>query len=555
MLTLPAQVYNRAKGLMIRNANESNSSCFKVFNSREWGSSQNSSQMPYVTLSWNAPTPSGISNNGVYYFQNVCSGKYLDVYNADTANNTNLIQFGLTGNANQRFKLERDSSGYYRILAQHTSLKRVLLLNTSNQVVLSDDCSSERALWRIKDEGSGQYSFINKANEGTYAYAMSNMGSGSSGAQIKGESYTNTTRLRWRLLKKDLVTTITFDDGITYTVIGEDFEIEDERPATFTGTHVYANSKLLEHVQTINGLVYVCLADITPWLGLSVPNFSMGSGDAYLVETTHTDVSPHQSYSYSYPYTQLNECPEHGNHRFMISLDRLLSDLYYTQLGKVSQISYRNGAKEIFIQGPGYFVAGQNHVSPLDYIASIELSLIPGVGDIKDLVESVSGEDFITGDSLTDWERVLSFGCALLPVVSYSGINATADGIKGITKIDEILDTADGLTDAARATLRSNLWDKYPPLLRGKYMEIDYAKHILKETDGWFNIGQTMNGYYPVIDFVKKTGSTASTISMKTLDPRCISYMINGTPDINKIKNAINRYAVKYANSKVLIEG
>ena len=86
-------------------------------------------------------------------------------------------------------------------------------------------------------------------------------------------------------------------------------------------------------------------------------------------------------------------------------------------------------------------------------------------------------------------------------------------------------------------------------------MEIDYAKHILKETDGWFNIGQTMNGYYPVIDFVKKTGSTASTISMKTLDPRCISYMINGTPDINKIKNAINRYAVKYANSKVLIEG
>lgn len=239
----------------------------------------------------------------------------------------------------------------------------------------------------------------------------------------------------------------------------------------------------------------------------------------------------------------------------MISLDRLLSDLHYTQLGKVSQISYRNGAKEIFIQGPGYFVAGQNHVSPLDYIASIELSLIPGVGDIKDLVESVSGEDFITGDSLTDWERVLSFGCALLPVVSYSGINATADGIKGITKIDEILDTADGLTDAARATLRSNLWDKYPPLLRGKYMEIDYAKHILKETDGWFNIGQTMNGYYPVIDFVKKTGSTASTISMKTLDPRCISYMINGTPDINKIKNAINRYAVKYANSKVLIEG
>ena len=96
----------------------------------------------------------------------------------------------------------RDTSGYYRIHAQNTTAKRVLLLNTSNQVVLSDDCSSERALWRIKDEGSGRYSFINKANEGTYAYAMSNMGSGSSGAQIKGESYTNATRLRWWLKPK-----------------------------------------------------------------------------------------------------------------------------------------------------------------------------------------------------------------------------------------------------------------------------------------------------------------------------------------------------------------
>ena len=58
--------------------------------------------------------------------------------------------------SNQRFKLVKDyATGYYRIRAQNTDVKRVLLLNTSNQVVLSDDCSSERALWRIKDEGGG----------------------------------------------------------------------------------------------------------------------------------------------------------------------------------------------------------------------------------------------------------------------------------------------------------------------------------------------------------------------------------------------------------------
>ena len=255
--------HDPAKGLMIRNANESNSSCFKVFNSREWGSSQNSSQMPYVTLSWNAPTPSGISNNGVYYFQNVCSGKYLDIQNNGTANNTPTIQSSLTHNASQRFKLVRDSSGYYRIHAQNTTAKRVLLLNTSNQVVLSDDCSSERALWRIKDEGSGRYSFINKANEGTYAYAMSNMGSGSSGAQIKGESYTNTTRLRWRL--RSAVTSISLSESAVWIAYGNTVALTCSiNPAGSYNTTVYwttndpavATVSSNGHTATINAVGY-----------------------------------------------------------------------------------------------------------------------------------------------------------------------------------------------------------------------------------------------------------------------------------------------------------
>ena len=42
---------------------------------------------------------------------------------------------------------------------------------------------------------------------------------------------------------------------------------------------------------------------------------------------------------------------------------------------------------------------------------------------------------------------------------------------------------------------------------------------------------------------------------MKTLDPRCKSYLTNNALDVNKIKNTINRYANKYANSTVLIDG
>ena len=109
-------------------------------------------------------------------------------------------------------------------------------------MVLSDDCSSERALWRIKDEGSGQYSFINKANEGTYAYAMSNMGSGSSGAQIKGESYTNATRLRWRLVIAESV------DEPIWTLLSSDFlnSIHEPPRKLPDGEDITADNKINE---------------------------------------------------------------------------------------------------------------------------------------------------------------------------------------------------------------------------------------------------------------------------------------------------------------------
>ena len=180
-------------GIMLRANSETNAA-------KTFASSDRSSYQPVVVMNYTSPTttPPGVTNGGTYYIQNVCSGLYLNLQGNGTANNTPAIQSSLAYKTSQRFKLVRDSSGYYRIQAQNTTAKRVLLLNTSNQVVLSDDCSSSRALWRIKDEGGGQYSFINKATE---TYAMSNANNGTSGSAVKGEIYSSATQQKWKLNK------------------------------------------------------------------------------------------------------------------------------------------------------------------------------------------------------------------------------------------------------------------------------------------------------------------------------------------------------------------
>ena len=53
-------------------------------------------------------------------------------------------------------------------------------------------------------------------------------------------------------------------------------------------------------------------------------------------------------------------------------------------------------------------------------VSSFGISLIPGLGDAKDLQEAIGGMDLITGKKLSALERVLAGACVIVPVVSGS---------------------------------------------------------------------------------------------------------------------------------------
>ena len=61
-----------------------------------------------------------------------------------------------------------------------------------------------------------------------------------------------------------------------------------------------------------------------------------------------------------------------------------------------------------------------NTISVAKEIGSFGISLIPLLGDGKDLQESISGLDLITGKKLSALERVLAGACVIVPVVSGS---------------------------------------------------------------------------------------------------------------------------------------
>lgn len=136
--------------------------------------------MPYVELAWNANTPLGIKTNQSFYIKSVYSGYFLDVDNSNTANGTTAIQYSLNGGSNQQFRFVSSAyAGYYRIVPQNATNK-CLILNTSNVVVLSDDCSSDRALWRFVRENNGSYYILNKYNENYLALSGTGCASGDS---------------------------------------------------------------------------------------------------------------------------------------------------------------------------------------------------------------------------------------------------------------------------------------------------------------------------------------------------------------------------------------
>lgn len=63
----------------------------------------------------------GLRAGEAYYLRNVATGKYMDVYNQEKTNGTNILLFGFNGQNNQRFTVVHKGNGIYRLRPKHAS--------------------------------------------------------------------------------------------------------------------------------------------------------------------------------------------------------------------------------------------------------------------------------------------------------------------------------------------------------------------------------------------------------------------------------------------------
>lgn len=61
----------------------------------------------------------GLRSGETYYLRNVATGKYMDIYNQEKANGTNILLYGFNGQTNQRFTVVHKGNGIYRLRPKH----------------------------------------------------------------------------------------------------------------------------------------------------------------------------------------------------------------------------------------------------------------------------------------------------------------------------------------------------------------------------------------------------------------------------------------------------
>ena len=336
--------------------------------------------------------------------------------------------------------------------------------------------------------------------------------------------------------------------GRKVTVCGEDDELLDdytgEQPI---GLYVYANDMLLTSArEECDGDITVCMGEIVQ--ALCTDNHLNPTLTEWYVCTSHKDLKIFREKTYY--ISELGMCP-FDNINDRISLKKFIEDMGYTS--KYSSISCSNGTKVIFIQGHDWYSAANLSLFSITEFASLTLSLLPFIGDIKDFVEGVAGKDIITGETLSTFDRVLCIGCTLLPVVNGATVRV---GRKGFAKLDNVIKYMDDLSDAQKVILHSDIWNILRPATRGLVLEAEFANTVYKSSKGWYHIGKEMNGFFPVNYFAKNAEKIEdiSVVSMKTLDPRLYK-LADESYNITRIKNVINTYTDKLRKVDIFVDG
>ena len=64
-----------------------------------------------------------------------------------------------------------------------------------------------------------------------------------------------------------------------------------------------------------------------------------------------------------------------------------------------------------------------------NFILNMGVSCLPGVGEVKDCVEAITGVDMITGEKLSVLERLIAAVCLFIPVVGASFVRESGQGV------------------------------------------------------------------------------------------------------------------------------
>ena len=153
------------KGIVIQNSDEATASKVKCFRTKEYAAAHNGVSMPYLAVTYDGNFPAAHPDDGVYMIKNKNSGKYLDVDYGGTANETNVSQHAYNGADNQKWYLEFQNDGLYAIYPLHAPTKALNVYNAgsannTNVQIYSFYENDSASLWTIRYDAEGHYYFV-----------------------------------------------------------------------------------------------------------------------------------------------------------------------------------------------------------------------------------------------------------------------------------------------------------------------------------------------------------------------------------------------------------
>lgn len=124
-------------------------------------------------------TASELIDGGIYYIKNVNSNKYLDVYNGLDENNTNVQQHPGNGEKAQKFKVVYVGDGYYKLVSQVGTGKKVLDVSKKSSknganIAIYKDNSGDNQKFQLISLGNSRYTIATKVSKGKSVVEVKN---------------------------------------------------------------------------------------------------------------------------------------------------------------------------------------------------------------------------------------------------------------------------------------------------------------------------------------------------------------------------------------------